>query len=93
MNDFQRRLAALSDKLKRQEERMQGVAIDGTWVVVKHTGDERHVVGFNLNERDAKILASAQLARVERDEEQELQLIAFQPMQELEARKEGLLLH
>lgn len=62
------------------------------WVVVKNVGERRQVIGFGLTERDAKILAASQKPEIEQDaEDLELQLISFQPMLEIQARKEGLL--
>lgn len=95
MNDFQKRLGNLSIQLDRKEERYQNRPQDfsqtGDWVVVKNNGELRSVVGFNLKERDAKILASSQTAEIVKDAEQELLLRSFQPMLEIEARIQKLL--
>lgn len=92
MTSFQSRLAELSKKLDRKEVPLEGVTRMeeeqlGGWVVVKTTGETSKQVGFNLSERDAKILAASQRQRIMPTEDQDFLMISYQVMPELSFHK------
>lgn len=90
--DFEAETSPWREKKAEPKNQASRFGMPSDWIVVKNRGENRKAVGFNLTERDAKILASSQRPKVERDEEGlELQLVSFQPMTEQQARTEALL--
>lgn len=83
MNAFQSQLAQLSEQLDKIERGIdppvirQTEWIEGGWVVIKTVGETQKTVGFNLCERDARILAASQQTKVMPSEDQDFLMISF----------------